>query len=418
MTQRKALKALATLVVISLVLILFNFAFKRAKPELYLDANRESPEELAIARHALLDNLEITGNEPNTADLNDRGVLAWPAGSTIKEFHKTDLSIFQGKSKNDHALVGVLVFIDAGDVTEPDLAPVPGQMETAPEQKRNIAPTDPVTGLPISTYRNLVTEPNETTQVSEQFVGASEMLGTVEKRLKTELEQMGAKVFLTREAADSSSEIAQQAYIANHIGQVFLSELQELKFRSIEVEQMIPNLVRAIDEPNSPEARKIFTSNGISPQLRILLDVERQYKEVIYISLRLGETPEEEAEAGARVYYYGSQSAAGFGAGSYSEDRPQDQPAYVSYDTSSRRSLAERINNNFKEYLPEMLYQSSTGAVSERAVISGRYNNLTSVEVMIGEIHHEENYELLSKESNLNRMADAISTSIYEFFTR
>lgn len=417
MTQRKALKTLAIIILASLILLLLTTGLKKAKPELYLEANRESPEELAMARYALLDNLELAANEPQIAELNDRGVLAWPVTSTLKEFHKTDLGIFRDRSQNEHALQGITVFIDAGDVEAPAPITQPGEQQPAEGPAKNLAPTDPYTGLPVSNYQPpSLEEEEETTQPPEKMLAPKEFLPMVEQRLKENLEAMGATVYLTRETATKPSEIAQQAYIANYVAQGFLEELKESKFRSQDVEKLIPSLLKAIEEPDAEESRRIFTANGISPSMRLLLDVERQYKEIVVISLRAGSEDAEKAEGGARISYYGNQSAASFGAGAWSEERPQDQPAYVAYDSSSRRNLAEKIAANFKEYLPELLYQGSQGAVSEKNVISGRYNNLISVEVLLGEVKHEANLELLARESNLKKMADALSLSVYQFY--
>ncbi|MDO5015576.1 MAG: hypothetical protein Q4E09_00965 [Eubacteriales bacterium] len=417
MTQRKALKTLAIIILTSLILLLVTVGLRKAKPELYLEANRESPEELAMARYALLDNLEPADNEPKIAELNDRGILAWPVTSTLKEFHKTDLSLFRDRSQNEFALQGITVFIDAGEVEAPAPITQPGERRPVEEPAKNLAPTDPYTGLPVSDYQPpSAEEEEETTQAPEKMLAPKEFLPTVEQRLKHNLEAMGATVYLTRETATKPSEIAQQAYIANFVAQGFLEELKDSKFRSQDVERLIPNLLRAIDEPDAEEARRIFTANGISPSMRLLLDVERQYKEIVVISLRAGSEDADTAEPGARISYYGNQAAAGFGAGAWSEDRPQDQPAYVAYDSSSRRNLAEKIAANFKEYLPELLYQGSQGAVSEKNVISGRYNNLISVEVLLGEVKHENNLELLARESNLRKLADAISLSVYQFY--
>ncbi len=409
MTQRKALKALAAIVLFSTLLLVFNYFYKKIKPEAYLEAKRENPVELAMARRDLMDDLPIQENDPKTAVKNDRGLLAWSQESIIPEFHKADLNIYRGRNKNAHALEGIVLFIDAGEVEDDILIDdVPSGEQT---RKANVAATDPFTGLPVRQKSGVSQVEKE--KEKEKVVAPGEILDTLAKKLKKEMEDMGATVYLTREQSKSGSEISQQAVIGNQIAQRFLAELKEQNFKSVGVETLIPTLHNTVTDPGSLAARALFTNNGINSNLRLLLDVERQYKEAFFLSLRLGDS---ETESGVKVLYYGATVGASFGASALDEANPQNQPAYVAYDVSSRRRLAEQVERNIREYLPELSYKGKQTAVQESAVVSGRYNNLTAVELVIAQRANEENVRFLQQESNIKTLAEAIALSAYEFY--
>ncbi|MDY5835620.1 MAG: hypothetical protein SPK23_00630, partial [Eubacteriales bacterium] len=155
MTQRKAWRILSLLLVASLFLLALNFILAKLKPELYLEARRESPLDLAMAQYALMDDLGLQDdNVPNISQKNDRGVYVWPASSVLPEYRKADLSLYRGRAKNEHALEGITVFIDAGEVTAPQIMSPAGGNSPQPSSKPagNVAPTDPYTGLPVSPY--------------------------------------------------------------------------------------------------------------------------------------------------------------------------------------------------------------------------------------------------------------------------
>lgn len=421
MTQRKAWRILSLLLVASLFLLALNFILAKLKPELYLEARRESPLDLAMAQYALMDDLGLQDdNVPNISQKNDRGVYVWPASSVLPEYRKADLSLYRGRAKNEHALEGITVFIDAGEVTAPQIMSPAGGNSPQPSSKPagNVAPTDPYTGLPVSPYAaqrtdNEEDEEEETTVAPDVIIAQEQILSKLAEFLQKQLESLGAKVVLTRNQASSQSEIAQAAFIGNNLALRFVDELKEQKFKSQAIESLIPYLQTAVSNPDSPEARRVFTQLGVGPDLRLLLDMEKQYKDVCFISLRLGD---EKSAQGSRVVYYGSSSAERNGAGELLEERSQDMPAYVAYDSSARRRLAEQMDRNIRQYLPELNYQGKQTGVGEGQVLSAVYNNLTSVEVIVAQRQNLDNMKSISKEKTLMTLAEALAHSTYQFF--
>lgn len=421
MTQRKAFRILSILVVASLLILALNLILSKIKPELYLEARRESPLDLAMAQYALMDDLSLQDeNAPNLSQKNDRGIFVWPASSVLPEYRKADLNLYRGRAKNEHALEGITIFIDAGEVVAPKvIAPSAGDgPEAGKKPAGNVAPTDPYTGLPVSPYaaqRAAEDDDNEeeTTVAPDVIIAQDQILTKLADLLKNQLEALGAKVVLTRDQTDSQTEISQAAFIGNTLAMRFVDELQEQKFKSQAIEELIPYLQTAVSAPDSPEARRVFTQTGVGPELRLLLDMEKQYKDVCFISLRLGD---DQAAKGSRVVYYGSSSAERNGSSELLEDSNQDMPAYVAYDASARRRLAEQMDRNIRQYLPELNYQGKQAGVGEGQVLSARYNNLTSVEIIVGERQNEENMATISKEKTLVTLAEALAHSTYQFF--
>lgn len=414
MNQRKALKTLGLLILISLSLFLLNFILRRAKPELYLQESLKDPAELAISKHNLLDDLPLTESDTKNLKRNDHGVLAWPLESVLPAYHKADLNLYQDRSKNEHALEGILVFIDAGETEVPIRKPEPGSPTDA-TKTGNEAPTDPITGYPVSTYaqRRLEQAEATTTKAQEKMVAPSEILDQLATFLEKELTRMGAEVILTREVTSSRQDLAQQAVVARHLASGFLEELKEQKFRSSTIETLMPTLFTAVDNPDDVGVQALFSSQGVSPGLRVILDLERQYRDACMISLRLGE----DETGGLKIQYYGESSAANFGQTSPPEDAASPvTPAYQAYDSYSRTRLAEQLERNIRELLPEFAYQGDKSAVTEAPVLSGRYNNLVAVEIQVGQKASEENIQLLAKESNLKKLAENMALSLFQFY--
>lgn len=91
-------------------------------------------------------------------------------------------------------------------------------------------------------------------------------------------------------------------------------------------------------------------------------------------------------------------------------------PAYVAYDSSARRRLAEQMDRNIRQYLPELNYQGKQTGVGEGQVLSAVYNNLTSVEVIVAQRQNLDNMKSISKEKTLMTLAEALAHSTYQFF--
>lgn len=415
MKRAKAFKNLTVLLLLSLVILLANFILKKVSPELFLEAHRENPVELAMAKYRLMDDLPLEKNVAEIAQKNERGILTWPQASIIPEYHKVDLSIFRKRPRNVHALEGITVYLDAGELLKAlDLAEVSRQKyEEESRKASNVAATDPVTGLPVSDYGWKVEEEPQEVITEIRSIPKDQLLATLANQLKDELEKLGAKVYLMRELTDSPSEISQAGVLGSKLASAFVEELREQKFKSPEIENLIPYLYKAAKDPDSPEARRIFTDLGVGPELRLLLDLEKQYQDVCFISLRLGDAPE---GSGTRVRYYGGSVAAANGAAALLEDRPQDQPAYVAYTGTSRRRFAETIMANIKRSLPEMSYKGKYSEVSEGDFPGAALNNLSSVEVILAEIENEENMLFISQENKLRLMAEALASATYQFY--
>lgn len=409
MTQKKALRLLQIIVISSLVLLVMGFIFKRVKPEWYLKQSAKTPEALQAARHMLLDELPLQENDPAKTRPNERGILVWPETSMVPDYHKADLSIYRGRSKNEKALEGILVFIDAGKKEEVVLPSEASSSDSG--SGLPVAATDPVTGLPISNFNN---ETMPTRSEVKPDIPRGEVLKALSQRIGDKLKELGAEVIYTRDLTESGSDVSQAALVGKTLSDRFIKELGEQKFKCTPLSELIPTMTLAMSDPAAAEVNKLFTSNGVGPDLRLILDVERQYSDVLFLSLRLGTS--KEGESGSRVLYFGDSTAASIGAAHLSQERPSDQPAYLAYGSQSRRRLAEQIYRNISGLLPEFAYKGKQNSVAEAPLVPGRLSNVTSVELMVGYEDNEANMNALVKDELHKSMAEAVSHACYQFY--
>ena len=415
MNQKKASRELKKLIFIALIFIVTGIILKRVKPELYLNESKFTPEEREEALRSYFDELEVGDNELTAAKQTDRGIVTWPMASLIPDFHKPDLSIYKGRSKGKDALSGITIFLDAGKVEEVERPTEAITEETTEDNGIRPAATDPVTGKLLPRY-SPETEPVvvETTIEKKPPIPYEEILETLVQRVKLELERMGAEVILTRSESKSGSDFSQAAVVGEVLSKRFLEELDKQKFVCTTLEKLLPTIQLGKDEPAAESVMALTHGLGVSPDLRLLLDVERQYSDVLFLSLRFYQGGEK--ESGSRVLYFGEASGASKGPLKLSEDRPQDQPAYASYTGAARRRLAEEVYNNIKGLPVDLSYSGNKKAVAEEDVDTGRLSNVTAIEIHIGNEENESNLKALAEENVVKGLADAIATSCYKFY--
>lgn len=413
MTQHKAFRLLSIFLVTALIFILLGAVLKRAKPELYRQYGEADLVTDQGKRQKLRpgDELPIDEQDAASAAPNERGILSWPDTSILPDYHKVDLSIYRDREDNSKALEGILIFIDAGksEKLSPETKASGGSQ--SPTESVDLAPTDPITRLPVSEYNR---ETMETRQAEEPLIPPDKILETLGGLLGKRLERRGADVIYTRELSPSPQDSAQAAVVGSELLQRFLSELKEQNFRCTPLQDLLPVLSTAMHQPEAAEARLLFTENGVSPKLRLLLDMERQYNDVLLISLRMNEQKKE--APGFTVRYFGGATAANLGSSELHPDRAQDQPAYIGYSTYRRRSFAEtlqrRVAGLIKEYPSD---NSGKSVVEERSEI-GRFCNVVAVEAVVGSSLDSDQLEMLSKEDFLKSLAEAMASGVQLFY--
>lgn len=421
MNQRKAFLSLKLLLLLAVLLITGGFFLRRFRPDLYLAATVKDEDELKMAKLSTYEELPLAANDTAAAKKNDRGILSWPHTSMVTDYHKADLSLYKGRSRNEKALEGISIFLDVGESEVEDVQPSPGKAGEALQKKReNAAATDPVTGFPLSPYSTQAEEKksDETDESMEKGrkpdIPKSQILPAFSEQLQSKLEALGAKVITTRSRTEQKGDLSQAAVLASDISQHFVQELQEQKFRCTDLENLIPTLMSAVNHPQEASVSAVFSANGASPELRLLLDVERQYTDVLFLSLRLSESKGK--ENGLRALYFGDSLAASSGAAELSQERPGDQPAYLAYGSSSRRRLAEFIERNARSLVPEISYKGNRQAVSEEALPAGRFSNVTAVQVALGFSSSENDMKTLVRNEVRESLADAIAGACFQFY--
>lgn len=420
LTGSRARKQLLIILLVSVLLLVGGGVLRKSKPELYLKEKAVTPEELAQERYKLLDELPLKQIDPKTLQPNEKQVIAWPESSSVPDFHKTDLSIYRGRVRNEKALEGITIFLDVG---EPEV--LTKKNEAKPQETKDPkaglkpAATDPNTGRLLPRYQQQIEEEDEeeeeeSTAPPEVLVAKEKILPNVAQFLQAKLEDLGAKVILTRSITQTETEISQASSVGALMVEKFLKELNEQRFRCEPLKELLPVLQRGVSNPAEEAVTKLFSERGVSSQLRLVLDVERQYADALLLSLRYDQG--EKDESGCRVRYMGDSVSSSLGATQYSDSAVGDQPAYLNYGTTARRELAEELERTIRSLLPEFIYKGKKRGVMEENVTLGRLCGLQAVELVVGNESNEANIKALAREEAQKNLAEAIATACYQFY--
>lgn len=411
MKQKTAGKIVLILLIFSVVVIGGNALLRWWFPSRFGGAAKPQSDEkagsTAPSREAA-DELPLEEIRAEDAMLNERQVISWPYDSSVHVFHQPNLQMYRGLARDTAALKGITVVLDIS--------------EAEPEAKTS-AETESTTAVPTGegeTVDSNATQPPEDPETGESTTegkplrptsaGSLEILRGVRAATKQRLEDLGADVIVVeREGRD---DVQQAAQIGKKLLSEFTGELRTQNFVSTRIEQLKPKLEARLDgKAEADPSHPIFPLNGVSADLRLLLDVERQYTDYLYITLKIGD--EDAQVGGIRVNYLGNQ-AAQIGALSYDPDNPQEQPAYIAYNTTARYRLAALLERNFSGLIPDLVNVEEP--VREKIMVLPRLTNLTHVEIEIGQKNHPNDIKLLEQEAQRQVVAEAITNACYEFY--
>lgn len=406
MERRQAQKYLLLILAFSSLLYFGLGYLEQRRPELFVDPEAD-PQSYRAKQLSSLEKLELQqSTEHQNLKPNDRGVYEWDSDSVLPVYHQAELGIYRNRSKNDKALEGILIFIDPGD------KPIRERTVQAEEDAIpfRIAETDKHSKLPVSGFAER--KRRQTKKARLPDIPRSQILSHLAESLQQRLEGMGAEVLMTNDLAQHKSEQAQAAAIAYELSGRFLDELEAGQFNLPELREMRPALLEIAETGKQDLARTYLSAAGVSPDLRLLLDMQRQYKDVLLLSLRLGTGGEE--ESGTQVRYFSAGLASNIG--SKELDVAGRYPAYTAYDTSARRWLAEAVERNIRGLLPELAYQGSALAVAEEILVLGRLSNVTAIEIRPAFESREDNMDALQKQELQLSLAEAIAYACYQFY--
>lgn len=409
MSQKTALKTVGILVLISVLALGINFILIKAFPEKF-DPQEKAKTEEHEDQKTEADELPINEMKLTDTTKNNRDVWSWPYDSAVPVYHYANLEIYQGKTKEETTLEGIKVYLALDPVESSVSTETIEQEADSSIDQENDEQADPLENseddegeMVFETIPNLLINDQDLQDILENIV----------QYTKESLESIGAEVILVDQKYLTDTQKA--AFVGTDILQDFSAELAEQDFKSERLSSLLDPLQTIQNSPNDSQVVDQFFPNvGVSVDQRLLLDVERQYTDRIFINLQYGSTESEDI-AGSRVIFLGNETAAiGAQGEAMTEDSPE-KPAYVGYLTDSRSRYANLSEKNISQLIPGLAY-SSEGAVAEQIVPALRLINLTSVEIEIGQKERTFDLQILNSNEQQKIFAEAISNACYEYY--
>ncbi len=424
MSQKKALKIVAILFSISLIVLIVTGILKKAFPEKFDNSLREQEIKNAVEEERQADELPINEMAMSGTMKNNRNVWSWPYDSTVPIYHNVDLNIYQNRIKDDTALEGITVYLSAtpvsgklslneeGGVNDPSAH---GTDSDRQEENPSVsaANADPSENSEEDQDQSAEEEDKfllNASSISDQEL--NKILANILTYTKTGLEGIGAKVIIID--PDYQTDIEKAAFVGKNILLDFQNELEDQKFKCDRLNGLLDPLTAIQNNTADTQTKnKLFPQVGVSPEQRLLLDVERQYNDQVFVNLKFGDTDRE--INGSAVHFLGNQSAS---IGAQSDTITDDQtemPAYIAYDTEERQRFAQLMAKNISQLMPGLSY-TGDDPVHESVITSLRLINLTSLEIEVGQRRQDFDIQILSSEEQQKVFAEAVNNAVYELY--
>lgn len=325
--------------------------------------------------------LPLAPNDPDQLPAGGTALRVWPEDSVVPVLREISRESFIGRDFGPQALSGITVIIDAGHGGEEDKGHGAfGATEQEPIHEKDIT------------------------------LRAATMLGD-------RLRALGATILFTRPQDTTQSLFYRVAFAADYL---LLAYEEEASLAGFDVEPirhlrpLMGDIMRINQAGQDTGGRGMFGNIGTVPDLRIIYDVERQYPDVLFISLQTG-FDQDEAKRGARTVYMTNQFVQevnnGYAAGQSAASLP---PNYDAYDSDDRYRLAGLLQGHMVLSLPEL--NPSEEAVREEDMAVLRLTNLTSAVVELGYLSNAEDRALMTNDSKLAEMMQALSNAVFQYY--
>lgn len=314
----------------------------------------------------------IVDDSPPTASSGKRP--RWKAQSSIEIIRQVDLEVYKGRSLDSRPLEGITVVIDAGHGGK-----------------------DAGTVWPTNSTKNQVLE--KTINLQMAF------------KSRDNLEKLGATVILTRDKDDWPDLYKRIAIASRTAYDRFLVDAAEAGRSTARIDGYGDRLAEVIriNDHKKTGGMGMFSGIGVDVDQRHLMDIGRQYPDILFISLHVNAYAKSTKVRGAQVYYQTGDSTR------KSEGESGDNASYHYYDDAGRKRLAETIKNKTHEKLPEMKFQGKGDVLtSDFAVL--REQNLVSVMFEMGFISNDEDRAILVSENGQDKLAQAVAEAVYAYY--
>ncbi|MDI9468731.1 MAG: LysM peptidoglycan-binding domain-containing protein [Bacillota bacterium] len=306
----------------------------------------------------------------------------WPAVSSLPIQLVTNIGAYQGRAKDGNALKGLTVILDAGHGGSD-----PGAVGTL--NGRRIRECD--INLPVTL------------------------------QVRTMLEQLGARVVLTRD-----SDVTRSLYYRVGVTGLTVAEQwqSDLAGRGYDLGWLgqAQTVLGQQKNANHDVGSGMGLSQGLgaSEILRKLLDAESMTRDIIFVSIHANATAD--SSSGARGFQtYISTNSSVFNREyelfqANDPNRPYN-PNYRLYNDSDRARLATQIFNQVTAQVPALRGNSARAAIPGNYAVL-RESNVTSVLIEMGFMTNSSDLALLLDGGNQTRIARGIADGIFNYFCR
>ena len=322
--------------------------------------------------------VNIVDPEPTPAT----GLRRWPAESSLPAIHQPDLSVYTGRLPGDQPLSGITVILDPGH----------GGQDSG----------------------TIYPDKSRTPEIMEK-----DIVLAVAFKTRSLLEAMGATVVMTREADEWHSIYNRIAMAGRHTAERLIQELPDKGYRTDAIEALLPKLDEMISinsDLESSGGRGILKGIGLIADGRLLLDVQSQFPDTLFISIHCNALASDKRVRGMQIYYLTSEANYRKEARDcqYS-DSMQNQPAYMMFDDAGRTKLATLLRDNILVQLPELKFGGQSDLLLENYAVL-REMNLVNALVEIGFVTNEADRQLMQDPEGRHKIAQGIAEAVYQYY--
>ena len=166
----------------------------------------------------------------------------------------------------------------------------------------------------------------------------------------------------------------------------------------------------------STGGRGIMNGVGAAPDLKLLLDIEYQFPEVLFLSIHCNALENNDPAGGLQVYYLSSDTGYTreneYG---IKENLAETPPVYMMYRDESRKRLARLLESGILDRLPALKYQGLADVIDENFAVL-RELNVTGALIELGFISSPADRQILLSDEKQQVMAEAIAEAVYKFY--
>jgi len=316
-----------------------------------------------------------------------RTILKWPAESSLSEtFYKAKLLDYIGKPFDEASLPlkGITVILDPGH----------GGIDSG-----------------------AVNSSGET-RVFEKTINLRVSLKTGDL-----LKKLGADVIYTHKDDDFYGLYYRNALINKVILEKHKALLIEQGKDTKETDRLIGlmnQVMKSDTDDVDKNGRGVFLGLGVHEDLRTVMDISREYEDVIVLSIHSNQVWKAPSTQGVEIYY-------GTNAGIASDElkaaavEPMSIPinkSYMYYNDAARKKLAVAIRDEMKSKTTLKTNRGYSNSIYAWNFCMIREHNLASALVELGFISNTSDRNYLTSANGQNAIAESLAAAVYDYYCK